>query len=56
MKYTDGSREDAHSSYLRAWPHMLLDEDTGEIIALSNGFQPTKASQYVRTIVVQVMK
>ena len=51
VEYTDGTIEDA---YLRARPHMLVAEN-GTLIALSNGFRPTKASEYVRTIVVPIV-
>ena len=50
VEYTDGTIEDY---YLRARPHLLLD-DRGQIIALSNGLRPTKASEYVFTLVQPV--
>eukprot|EP00040_Diaphanoeca_grandis_P010607 m.54383 g.54383 ORF g.54383 m.54383 type:complete len:782 (-) comp21903_c0_seq1:67-2412(-) len=50
VEYTDGTVEDY---YLRARPHLLLNAD-GEIIALSNGLRPTKASEYVYTLVQPV--
>jgi hypothetical protein len=39
--------------YLRARPHLLID-DTGAIVALSTGVRPTKASDYVYTLVQPV--
>jgi hypothetical protein len=39
--------------YLRARPHLLLDA-AGEIVALSNGLRPEKASEYVFTLVQPV--
>ena len=51
VEYTDGTVEDY---YLRARPHLLLDENH-DIVALSNGLRPTKASQYVFTLVQPVV-
>eukprot|EP00729_Bicosta_minor_P008497 gene8497-35004_t len=51
VEYTDGSVE---VYYLRARPHLLVDPKTGEIEALSNGLRPTKASEYVYTLVQPV--
>ena len=39
--------------YLRARPHLLID-DAGAIVALSTGVRPTKASDYVYTLVQPV--
>ena len=49
VEYTDGTSEEY---YLRARPHLLIEE--GTIIALSNGLRPTKASEYVFTLVQPV--
>jgi mannan endo-1,4-beta-mannosidase len=51
VEYTDGTREDY---YLRARPHLLVNDTTGELVALSNGLRPTKASDYVFTLVQPV--
>ena len=47
VEYTDGTVE---QFYLRARPHMVVGAN-GTLIALSNGVRPTKASQYVYTLV-----
>jgi hypothetical protein len=51
VEFTDGSVEEY---YLRARPHVLIDERSGAIVALSNGVRPTKASEYVFTLVQPV--
>lgn len=40
--------------YLRARPHLVIDEASGEITHLSNGARPTKPTDYVYTLVVPV--
>jgi hypothetical protein len=49
----DGS-VDTELLYLRARPHLLIDESTGAITHLSTGARPTKASDYVYTLVVPI--
>lgn len=51
VTYTDGAVEDY---YLRARPHLLLSSE-GRLVALSNGLRPTKASDYVFTLVQPVL-
>lgn len=52
VEYTDGTTE---QYYLRARPHLLIDEPSGRIIALSTGLRPAKESEYVFTLVQPVI-